>query len=94
MKEIIVKFNQNLTDIAVQYYGSIDGVVNLIEDNNSQITSIDDRIEAGMVLLINEAKIINQGIVNYFIAKKIDIGTGEDLIPFKSFNRSFSKAFH
>ena len=94
MKEIVVKFNQNLTDIAVQYYGSIEGVVQLVVDNNDKITSIDDRIEAGLVLKIDESKIINVGIVNYYVAKKIDVGTGADLVPFKSYNRSFSKAFH
>lgn len=91
----VVKANQNLTDIALQEYGHIDGVFALIEDNNAKIRSVDERIEAGLELVIDSEKVINTGLVEYFKKKKVFVGTGLDMIPYKSFSgKAFSKAFN
>ena len=57
--DYIVKYGQNLMDIAIQEYGGIEGLLTLAIDNNLSITS---EITLGQVLKINELKIINKKI--------------------------------
>lgn len=58
---ITVKQNQSLFDIAIQYYGSIEGLQWIIEDND---ISLDADLEFGDELKIRKDQYINKVVVN------------------------------
>lgn len=92
MRKIIVKANQNLSDLAMRYYGAQAGVFQLVHDN-PQFEAIDEYVSAGEEVLIEESKVIRPDIVAYYEANGYDVGTGDDIIPFASFSDAFSYAF-
>jgi hypothetical protein len=51
MKEIKTHFSQSIFDLAVQYYGSIDAVWNIIDDNNLS-DGLDTDLTGGQILRI------------------------------------------
>lgn len=63
MKEITVKDSQNIYDIACEYYGSIEGVYELCNDNGLDYDSV---ITAGQILLIDETKVIDPVVVETY----------------------------
>ena len=73
MKKITVNSGQNIFDICLQEFGSIEALVGLAHDNNIRI---DADLEAGQELLINEARIVAPRIVNFFNEKGLDINSG------------------
>lgn len=73
MKKIKVFEGQNLFDIALQEYGAIDALVKLAVDNDLRV---DDDLTDGQELLIDEAAVINQQMVNYFKNNGHDLNTG------------------
>jgi hypothetical protein len=92
MKEIRVKEGQNLMDIALQYYGSVEGTRALLFDN-PQVAEANFHIKSGDVLLIDSAKILNGEVVAYFASLNYEVNTGGDLIPFADFSDDFSNDF-
>ena len=73
MKKATVHKQQNILDLAIQEYGSIEGLLELAKENN---LSLDEDMVAGSVLSVDESKIINLPLVNYFKEKEIVIATG------------------
>lgn len=92
MTKIIVKANQNLTDLAMQHYGAASGVFQLVNDN-PQIAAIDEYVSAGEEIWIDETKVIRPDIVAYYAKGGSEVGTGDDLIAFASFSNAFSFAY-
>jgi len=64
MTKITVNSNQNIYDIALQYYGDIDRVWQLIDDNNLT-DGINTVLTPGQELLINETLITNKQVADY-----------------------------
>lgn len=90
--KIKIEHNQNLTDIAVQYYGTADGVWAILE-KNPNLRGIDDIIAAGQFLEIDDN--IDNALALYRQRKGWLVGTGEDILPFKNWKRSaFSGGFN
>lgn len=58
--EIMVRQGQSIFDIANQYYGSIEGMQWLIEDND---ISLDQELQFGDKLKIRKGQYINKRIV-------------------------------
>ena len=75
MKEYIVRSGQNIYDIALTLYGSVEGLFDLLVCNPS--LRLDQTLERGAVLLYHEEMIINQDIVTYFDINNIIIKNGE-----------------
>lgn len=73
-KDITIKPNQSLLDIALEHYGDALGVFFLLEDN-PQLLSIIDNLKAGDLLNMRD-NILNPEIVRR--AKKDGIHTLED----------------
>jgi len=71
MQTIKVKSGQTLFDIALQCYGSVEGVYQLISDNN--LTSLTDLLPVDTELVIDTTKIINQQLVDYYDQEKINV---------------------
>jgi hypothetical protein len=77
MTKYIIKEGQTLLDIAVQKYGSVEGIQYLLEDNAS-ITEVTDELKSGDTLIIrDDSYIIDKTVVNYFKEKNISLATGE-----------------
>lgn len=62
MRTIEVTLNQSVSDLAIQYYGSIEGVFLILEDN-PRVTSVNDRLQAGQEILIRSA--LNKKVVTF-----------------------------
>jgi hypothetical protein len=92
MREILVYEGQNLVDIAIQEYGSLEGVWQLLIDN-SFLQTIDYHLKAGQVLKIDDSKKIRGDIVEYFDKRGIKINTGEDFLFFAEFSDDFNEDF-
>lgn len=72
--EYKVQSNQNLFDVALQELGGVKGVFAIADLNSLCITDI---LASGQVLEIDEADIVNRGVVNYFKSRGYFIKTGE-----------------
>jgi len=97
MKNVIVMANQNLVDIALQEFGHPDMTLQIVKDNPEQLKSITDPVYAGMVLQIDESKIVNRNLVDYYQNRNHKPATGDEELhkKFKSFNsKHFSRAFN
>lgn len=74
MKKIVVQYGQSVWDIAIQYYGSADGVYYLMLDNS---LNLNDNVIAGTKLNIRENTYINKAIVDYYNKKTLVPATGD-----------------
>ena len=64
MAEYIVKTGQNLFDIALSLYGSIEGIIDLFACNKT--LSIDSEIKDGDILLYTPDYIEDSTVVQYY----------------------------
>ena len=69
MQTIKVKHNQSLADIAIQEYGSIEGLFLIVEDNPT-LNGITDNVFFDDELLIRD-KAINSQMKNYLATETI-----------------------
>jgi hypothetical protein len=63
VKTLIVDINQSIWDLAIQHYGSPDGVMQLMLDNPTKI-DFQNNITPGTEVLIDESKVLNKQIVD------------------------------
>lgn len=73
MSNIITMPDQSVFDIAIQEYGSIEGVFNLLRANPE--LEFDSNIQPGTVLKI-EGEPVKQTIVDFYRNNKIQLATG------------------
>lgn len=66
---------QSLLDIALEVYGDIGGVFTLLEDNPA-ITSLDDDLQVGQALLVDDNKAVNAEVARYFRFRELKINGG------------------
>lgn len=71
--EMVIE-HQNLVDAALQYYGSLEQLVTLCEEN---LLDVNSSLQAGMKLTLNASKVQRKQLVNYLDKKGININTGE-----------------
>ncbi|MEO1053906.1 MAG: LysM domain-containing protein [Bacteroidota bacterium] len=90
MATIKVTEGQNIVDIALQFYGSVDALVQLAQDNNLSVSST---LVPGQEIFINEAEIDNFQLVDFFGKNGIIVTTGEDLVVSGDFNDDFNDDF-
>ena len=67
-----VKPGQNMIDIALQHYGSVDAVINLCLDNNLDVGA---ELKAGTELTINDQNIIDKRLVTYYKNNNITVAS-------------------
>jgi hypothetical protein len=80
---------QNLFDLALHIYGSIEGIVDLMMNNTS--LSLADTLKMGDELEFTDDYIINADIVAYYRMNNITPSNGERSVYFKS--SAFQKVF-
>lgn len=89
-----VQIGQTLLDIALQTYGTVESVIDVMQDNG--ITDITEVVE-GRELLIDSSKIQNAEVVAYYSRNDIEPNTGDNLFipPFPNiFDTTFSTNFN
>lgn len=91
MRKVVVKNRQRLIDIALQEYGSVEGLYFIIVDNKLSYTSA---INEGDVLLITKDP-INKEVVDFYKQNNYNPLTEYKAVTNlnKSFNRSFNNSF-
>tara|TARA_Y100000768_G_scaffold308314_1_gene242502 strand:+ start:166 stop:456 length:291 start_codon:yes stop_codon:yes gene_type:complete len=93
-RKLTVLNGQTLEDIAIQAYGSIDGVGKIVQDNSD--LSWDSELSTGQIIFIEKDYYINKDVVNYLKARDIKPATGSEyvlLIQTGDFNNDFNQDF-
>lgn len=72
MDKIVVIEQQSIIDIAIQQYGSVDGIVNIINDNPG--LGFNSNLTPGLKLNVTEDA-QDKDIVDYFRRKQLKIAT-------------------
>jgi len=81
MNKIVIGNNQNIFDIALQEFGSIEAVFDILEDNQDIINGITDNIIVGTEFNIREiSNNENKSIKTYYKQNKIQPASGDELI--------------
>lgn len=76
MTDYRVRYGQTIFDVAVQNYGTVEGVAILLEDNPGLTLNSD--LEVGSTLRVNGERALDQGRVNYFRERGIIISNFEE----------------
>lgn len=84
MAQYTVQHNQNLFDISIELYGSIEGIYDLLISNPG--LSMEDELQAGMNLEYHDYFVINQNIVDEIKAQGLKPINGERHVYHKSSN--------
>ena len=88
-KQITVQERQTIFDIAIQEYGSVEGVFLLWKDNPDKIPSFTQQLVPGTKLNIISPP-INQAIVGYYEKNTIKPASG---LPAGDYNNDFSEDY-
>ena len=75
MGKYIVTHGQNLYDVALHIYGSIEGVIDLMMNNTS--LSLDQILKAGDELVYTDDYVINKDVAAYYKVNEIMPANGE-----------------
>lgn len=76
--KVTVLSGQSLVDVAIQVYGSAEGVFALAEENGLEVT---DALEAGQVLEYRTENIVSKNIADYYSTKRIHPATATPFDP-------------
>ena len=90
IKTITVQAGQSLWDISLQELGSIEGIFDVADANN--INDITGDLIPGSLLTIDDSKIINQEIVDYY--KNKEIQPSSNVASCMYFNDDFTEDFN
>jgi len=71
MRQVIVQQGQTIVDIALQEYGSVEGLFAFLEAN--QTLDLDSELEPGQKVLVREEDVVNSDIVNYYQRNNISV---------------------
>jgi hypothetical protein len=74
--EVIVALGQNLTDLAIQEYGDVMGVFDIMNDNN--INNINLPLVPGQMIKCYRSKIINLDVVKQLKRWNAEVSTDSD----------------
>lgn len=69
---------QALWDLAIQCYGSVEGVFALIQDNADQLASLDDDLHPGQVLRVRTAP-VDRDMATYYKDNDLHPVSGEQV---------------
>lgn len=84
----LVLAGQSLTDVALRVYGSADGAIVLAEENGLEVTDV---LEPGQVLEYQPEKVMNKGIVQYYVAQDVRPATA---MKGRVFDETFDLSFN
>lgn len=94
MKTVIAYKDQNLTDIAIQHYGSVEGIVELLRDNGFDLTKT---FTANESIIVNDQLVFKREVVEHFKKTGEKIVTGRPLatpiVEAGIFDNTFDETF-
>lgn len=82
---------QSLFDLALQEYGAIEAVFDVMENNN--ISNINSPISDGDKIVI-KGEIVNPSIASYYKENNIKVVSGSSLVIYGDFNTDFGTDFY
>jgi len=77
--KITAASGQSIWDLAIQEYGSIEGVFILQENNSSVITEFNQSLVGSVLKIQND--VVNKAVYDYYVANKIIPSTMSDKYP-------------
>lgn len=89
MKQYTVRAGQNIYDVAMTLYGSIEGVLDLLVNNVA--LSYETPLLVGQKLNYDEDFLINQNLINWFNKKKVIVKNGCNIKSFSSVLTQFTQ---
>lgn len=75
MKQYTVRSGQNIYDVSLTLYGTVEGIFDLLISNDG--LTMDTKLSYGMVLNYHEEFVINSGIVSWFRDNNVVVKNGE-----------------
>jgi len=95
--EITVRGQQSIEDLALQYYGTPEGVLQLMIDNRDQLTKgFDSRLHAGMKLRVRDTATnqeLKDAMSRLLIVPATDKNTGIFVPDGPDFNEDYNEDF-
>lgn len=85
MKEYTVRNGQNIYDVALQLYGSIEGVFDILVNNN---LSLNSELKPGDVIRYDEGFRINSGIIKVMEENNVIPANGDRLYDISEYDLS------
>lgn len=90
--KVVVLAGQTLADIAVQVYGSAEGVFMLAQENGLEVT---DALRPGQILEYQPENILNKGVVQYYATQGVYPATEfRHNVTERVFDNSFDLTFN
>lgn len=90
-REVKILEGQTIFDIAIQEYGTINGLKDLMEKNPESITHLDVELPVGTILNIGQP--INEAVVNHFSNKNYKLVSNYNLPEASTDNGIFADEF-
>lgn len=75
MKQYIVRSGQNIYDVSLTLYGTVEGIFDLLISNEG--LTMDTKLTYGMVLNYHEEFVVNSGIVSWLTDNSVIVKNGE-----------------
>ena len=91
MKIVVVQENQTIYDIALQEYGSVEGIFQIMEDNE---VDLETNVTVDQEILIDQDQVIDQSVVDYYAKEGILVANGtvdEDFLNTSGFTTGFKQ---
>lgn len=76
---LVVMRGQTIWDLAIQRYGSVEGVFALLADNADQLDSLDNDVVPGQVLRVVAAP-VDKDVATYYMANDLHPVSGENIL--------------
>lgn len=89
MKNIVISENQNIIDVAMQEYGSLEGLLTFARLNG---LALDEDLVSGTNLIVDEAEIVNKQLQSLFENRRVNTGT--ELIETGIFDDTYNDTFN
>ncbi len=92
-KKYNVKPGQNIFDIAIEQYGTVEGAIDIWQRNAEN--TLDDWLVSGETILVNKSPALNENNT-YFTNREVTIATGSNLTiapRIKFFDQTFDNTF-
>ena len=95
MKQYTVRSGQNIYDVSLTLYGTVEGIFDLLISNEG--LTMDTKLEYGMVLNYHEEFVVNNGVVSWLRDNKVLVKNGEHIyhhIDIESLVKQHIYSFH
>lgn len=93
MRTQIVREGQTIWDLALEQYGSVDGVFNIISDN-PDVGSVDHIFQNGDEIDVDDTAATDQNTKDFYASRLVVPVSGEEDAPGGDFNDDFNDDFN